>query len=103
MAGAGADLDVRLRVLLEDAAEGPGALDRALRRAAARGGPLPEPLGTFARNVAAGAATPRDVEALRRAGLGDDEVFELAVSAVLGWAKARLDAGLRALEDAEAA
>lgn len=96
------DLDVRLRALVDAAAEGPGALDPALRRRAARAEPLPEPLGDFAAKAARGTLGPQDVEALRRAGYDEDEVFELTVSAVLGWAKAQLDAAMRALQDAEA-
>lgn len=100
--GVSEDPDAALRALLARVVAGPGALDPELRRRAARGEALPEPLATFAAKLAAGALQPQDVEGLRRAGLSEDAVFDLAVATVLGWAKLRLDAGLAALERAEA-
>lgn len=41
--------------------------------------------------------TDDDIAALRRAGLGEDEIFELAVAASVGVALARLDAAKRAM------
>lgn len=41
--------------------------------------------------------TDAQVEALRAAGLGEDEIFELTVAAAVGAGLERLDAGMRAL------
>ena len=42
----------------------------------------------------------RAVSDLRAVGAGEDEVFEVTVSAAFGAARARLEAGLAALRDA---
>jgi hypothetical protein len=42
--------------------------------------------------------TDEEIEALRRAGRSDDEIFEIAVSAAVGGGLARLERGLAALE-----
>jgi alkylhydroperoxidase family enzyme len=42
--------------------------------------------------------TDAQVEALRDAGLSEDEVFELTVAAAVGAGLERLDAGMRTLE-----
>ena len=41
--------------------------------------------------------TDADVEALRRSGLSEDEIFEITVSAAVAAGLERLDAGLRTL------
>jgi hypothetical protein len=41
--------------------------------------------------------TDEDISALRRAGLGDDEIFEVTAAAALGAGAARLERGLAAL------
>ncbi len=70
-------------------------------RAAAAAGEGDGPLGDYLRLVhtAASRVTPAQVEALR-AQLGDDALFELTVCAAHGAARARLDAGLAALDEA---
>ncbi|HWX09118.1 MAG TPA: carboxymuconolactone decarboxylase family protein [Gaiellaceae bacterium] len=42
--------------------------------------------------------TDAQVEALRAAGLSEDEIFELTVSAAVGAGLERLEAGLKALQ-----
>jgi alkylhydroperoxidase family enzyme len=42
--------------------------------------------------------TDAQVDALRAAGLSEDEIFELTVSAAVGAGLERLDAGLKALQ-----
>lgn len=80
--------------------EGPGASTRAQREAALRGGGE-GPLGEYARQIeqAAYKVTPEQVAALH-ASHGDDVVFELTLCAAHGAARRRLDAGLRALDEA---
>jgi hypothetical protein len=77
----------------------PGATDPATRSAAATGGPLPDPLGSYAAKVRDEAyrVTDADVEGLKAAGHSEDEIFEVTVSAAVGAALRSLDAGLRAL------
>jgi alkylhydroperoxidase family enzyme len=47
--------------------------------------------------------TDRTVSDLRAAGAGEDEVFEVTVSAAFGAARARLEAGLSAVRNASRA
>jgi alkylhydroperoxidase family enzyme len=64
-----------------------------VRRAAATGGPLPEPAQRYVDKVHRHAyrVVDGDVEALRDAGWSDEAIFELTVAAAVG-------AGLRRLE-----
>ena len=109
--------------LVERVLRGPGALPPTVRQAIAAGvgtgtpgtrGPsgspsaaipaaIPAPLREFAARVAGEAyrITDEDVESLRRAGFGEDEVFEAGVSAALGAGLRRLEAGLAALAEEE--
>lgn len=95
---------------------GPGVVEPAVRgaieaRAARLGGrpgaagdaadhaTIPADLHPFVDLVAERAfdITDEDVAALRRAGLGDDEIFEVTAAAALGAGAARLERGLAAL------
>jgi hypothetical protein len=78
---------------------GPGALDPDVRRAAAEGPDVPEPLRGYLDKVARHAyeVTDEDVEQLRRAGYSEDEIFEATVSCALGAGLRRLEAGLDAI------
>ena len=82
--------------------EGPGVLPTQVRTAAARGDGVPDPFGAFVTTIHRHAyrVTDEVVRELQAAGAGDDEVFEIAVAAAYGAARARLDAGLRALRAA---
>jgi hypothetical protein len=73
--------------------------DRATRAAAATGGDVPGPLGSYLRNVreASYRITDADVDELRSAGHSEEEIFELTIAAALGAALRSRDAGLRAL------
>ena len=80
---------------------GPGVSDAALRRTAAEGigvtadlEPLIDKIHRHAYRV-----TDEDVARLQ-AKYGDDQMFEIIVSAALGASQKRLLAGLNALEDA---
>jgi hypothetical protein len=63
--------------------------------------PLPEDLAPYVRKVTlhADKVLDRDVDALRAAGYSVDEIFEITVSAAVGAAFARMEAGLSALEE----
>ena len=72
------------------------------RRAAADRGDVPEPFAGYVDTIHDHAyqVTDRSVSDLRAAGAGEDEVFEVTVSAAFGAARARLEAGLAAVRDA---
>jgi hypothetical protein len=92
------------REKLEAAAfEGRGETDPALRRAAATGSGLPPAWASYVDTVRRHAYRVRDedVEALRRAGCSEDQIYEMTVCAALGAAGERLRAALRALEEDE--
>lgn len=78
---------------------GPGLVSPAHRQAAASGQALGGELDDYLQKVRSHAyrVTDEEVAALRAAGASDDELFELTVSAALGAAKDRLDAGLAAV------
>jgi hypothetical protein len=83
------------RAVFESAA----AVDPRTRRAAADGGPLPEPWPGYAAKVRdqSSRVTDADVDALKAAGASEDDIFEVTVSAAVGAAVRSLDAGLHAL------
>ena len=84
------------RVLL-----GAGETEPALRQAAARGKGVPDDLQSLTDKIHRHAykVTDEDIAAAQAA-YGDDKMFEIVVSAALGAANQRLQAGLRALNDA---
>lgn len=81
--------------------DGPAQTDPTLRHAAARNADLPNDLQYLVGKIHAHAyrVTDDDVARARKI-YGDDKLFEIIVSAAMGASKQRLDAGLRALEDA---
>jgi hypothetical protein len=93
-------LDEGRKRLEEAVLRGPGRTDVALRRAVA-GGEAPEELAALVANIRAHAyrVTDEDIAELKDR-YDDDELFEIIVAASLGAAALRLDAGLRALEEA---
>ena len=80
--------------------ETPGETDPELRRTIAASAGGDPPLGPYLAKVARHAyrIVDADVESLRRAGYSDDAIFELTLAAALGAARARLGAGLAAIE-----
>ena len=84
--------------LVDAVVNSPGHLE-AERRAAFAGEPLAGPPGAFADKIRRHAyrVTDEDFDALRRHGLDDDAIFELAIACAVGEAHARLRAGLQAL------
>jgi hypothetical protein len=81
--------------------DGPAYTDARLRNAAARNAELPNDLQYLVAKVHAHAyrVTNEDV-ALAQKVYGDDRLFEIVVSAAMGASRQRLDAGMRALEEA---
>jgi alkylhydroperoxidase family enzyme len=70
-----------------------------LRDAAQPDRPVPADATDYTDTVRRGAylVTDAHVDALRAAGLSEDEIFELTVSTAVGAGLERLDAGLKAL------
>ena len=87
--------------VLSSVLEGPGESDPVVRRAAAAGSGVPDDLAALVEKIHRHAykVTDEDLAALQ-AKYGDDQLFEIVVSAAVGASKQRLDAGLRALEEA---
>jgi hypothetical protein len=81
--------------------EGPAGTEPALRRAAAEGAELPADLQPLVDKIHRHAYRVTDDDVARlQAVYGDDRMFEIVVSAAVGASRARLLAGLRALEEA---
>lgn len=84
--------------------EGPGVLTPQTRDAAARAEGVPEPFSTYVDAIHRHAyrITDEVLAGLREVGASQDQVFEVTVSAAYGAARARFEAGLRALREAQA-
>lgn len=91
----------KMRRVVEAVLDGPGELDPSVRKAIAgeSGGQIPPALLPYLDKVAhqAWTMTDEDIQALRRAGLSEDQIFEATVAAALGAGLERLRAGLTAL------
>jgi alkylhydroperoxidase family enzyme len=87
--------------VLRTVLEGPGESEPAIRHAAAEGSGVPADLETLVNNIHHHAfrVTDEDIARLLPT-YDDDQLFEIIVSAALGASRARLLAGLRALDDA---
>ena len=74
------------------------AMKRLREAAPALPAELPDAAAAYVAKVrrAAYTVTDADVDALRAAGLGEEEIFELTIAAALDAGLARLEAGLRA-------
>ena len=96
------DPHARLRDrVLDSVLTGPGVSDVALRRTAAEGAGVPADLELFIDKIHRHAYKVTDEDVARlQAKYGDDQMFEIVVSAALGASQKRLLAGLNALEDA---
>lgn len=92
----------RLRkAVVERVLHGPGKTTGDARRAAFEA--RPEQAQALLDKVTKNAwkVTDEDVAAAQQAGLSDDEIFELVVSAALGQATRQLDAALAAVDTAQ--
>jgi hypothetical protein len=87
--------------VLQRVLDGPGESDPAVRRAAADGRGVPAELQALVDKIHRHAykVTDEDIAELQQR-YGDDPLFEIIVSASLGASRARLLAGLDALEKA---
>jgi alkylhydroperoxidase family enzyme len=98
-----AELFERLRA---SALEGPGELEPGVRKAIAEEravGAVPPVLLPYLEKVAyqAHTVTDEDVEALKKAGLSEDRIFEASVAAAVGAGLKRLRIGLAVLAGVE--
>jgi alkylhydroperoxidase family enzyme len=87
--------------VLESVLESPGESLPAIRHAAADGTGVPADLQALVEKIHRHAYKVTDEDIARaRAKYGDDQMFEIVVSAALGASRQRLLAGLEALEQA---
>ena len=87
--------------VLSSVLTGPGVSDAALRRTAAEGTGVPADLEPLIDKIHRHAYKVTDEDVARlQAKYGDDQMFEIVVSAALGASRKRLLAGLKALEEA---
>jgi hypothetical protein len=88
--------------VLANVLEGPGESDPATRQAAAaNSAQVPADLKALVEKIHRHAYRVTDEDVARlQATYGDDRLFEIIVSAAVGASRARLAAGLRALEEA---
>jgi hypothetical protein len=96
------DPHARLRDrVLQSVLQGAGESDPAIRRAAAEGTAVPPELQALVDKIHRHAYQVTDDDIARlQATYGDDEMFEIIVSAALGASRKRLLAGLDALDEA---
>ena len=87
--------------VLNTVLRGPGESDPAVRAAAAEGDGVPADLQPLVTKIHEHAYRVTDDDVARaQAKYGDDQMFEIIVSAALGASRNRLHAGLEALENA---
>ena len=87
--------------VLQTVLEGPGESDPAIRQASAEGSGVPADLQPLVDKIHKHAYRVTDDDIARlQATYGDDQLFEVVVSAALGASRQRLLAGLDALEHA---
>jgi len=82
--------------------EGEGQASREIRRAAFENKGLAEPIGKFVEKVAHNArmVTDGDIGTLRKAGLSEDQIYEVVVCAAIGQATRQYQDALAALSAA---
>ena len=96
------DITKMRRALLARLLEGNGRAPRAQRRAAFDNAGLSAPLSSLVDKVAKHAykVTDEDMAAASKAGLTEDQVFEIVVCAAIGQATRQYDTAVAALEAA---
>jgi alkylhydroperoxidase family enzyme len=102
LAGVTTDPHASLRDrVLKRVLDGPGESDPATRQAAAEGSGVPADLQALVDKIHRHAYRVTDDDIARpQAKYGDDQMFEIVVSAALGASRNRLLAGLEALNEA---
>lgn len=90
------------KAVIERVLRGDGKTTREVRAAAFGNEAVPSSCAAFVDKVAKTAWTigDDDVDAVKRAGLSEDEIFEIAVSAALGHSTRQLETALAAVETA---
>jgi alkylhydroperoxidase/carboxymuconolactone decarboxylase family protein YurZ len=90
------------RALVNRILQGPGQASAEQRGRAFDNGELPEPVHTLIDKVAARSAqvTDSDFAAAARAGVSDDQLFELVICAAVGESTRQYEAALAALAEA---
>lgn len=93
------DIERRRKALVTRILEGDGRASRTHRRAAFDNAGLPGRVGVLIEKVCTRAQTvaDEDVAAVRDAGLGEDEIFEMVVCAAVGEANRQYETALAAL------
>src|SRR5919201_675693 len=94
------DITQARRALVARVLEGPGRASAAQRRAAFDNAGLPAPLDTLISKVAMHAhrVTDEDINAVKKAGLSEDEIFELVICAAVGQATREYEGAVAALD-----
>ena len=94
------DITQARRALVARILEGPGRASVAQRRAAFDNSGLPAPLDGLISKVAMHAhrVTDEDINAVKKAGLSEDQIFELVVCAAVGQATRQYEGALAALD-----
>jgi hypothetical protein len=90
------------KTLVERVLAGPGVADPAARRAAFANDAAPGPVGNLVQKVthAAASVTDEDIARVKKAGVAEDQIFELSICAALGQASRQLGSALAALDAA---
>lgn len=89
------------RDLEAKALRGPGKTSQSLREAVFERKDVPAELLELVEKVETGAYNVTDEDIARlKSKYSEDELFEIVITTILGASKRRLDAGLKALEDA---
>jgi hypothetical protein len=95
------DIEASRQALVARVLEGAGSADPGSRQAAFHGSAVAGPLGALLEKVRARAheVGEEDVTRARAAGVSEDAIFEVVVSAAIGRATRRYEAALAALRD----
>lgn len=95
-----ADIRSGWEALIRRILDGTGEASVSERRGAFRNSELSGPVGELADKVARNAwkVTDEDIDAARKSGLSEDQVFEIVVCAAVGQASRQYDTALAALE-----
>lgn len=96
------DIGESRRALVSRVLEADGKASRSLRMGAFSNCGLAEPLGVLVNKIAtdASAITDDDINAAKRSGLNEDQLFEMMVCAAIGQATRQYDSAVKALEAA---
>lgn len=99
-----ANIQQARRALVARILKGEGRTSQPQRTAAFNNDDLQEPLQTLIRKVAerAYSVTDEDIACAKRAGLSEDQIFELVICAAVGQATRQFESAFAALEAATA-